>query len=71
MTGSGRDIASVIGRDVVAGDLAACADILRGMESFYRWQGKAEQAAETVLILKCGATGFAALAEWLKVLPSY
>lgn len=68
MAAPDRDIACVIAQDVVAGDLAACADILLGMESFYRLRGKAEQAAETVLILKCGATGFAVLAEWVEAL---
>ncbi|GGE75252.1 divalent-cation tolerance protein CutA [Niveispirillum cyanobacteriorum] len=71
MTASDREIACVIGRDVVVGTLAACADILQGMESFYCWQGKAELAAETVLILTCGATGFAVLAERVKALHSY
>ncbi|MGQ3045571.1 MAG: divalent-cation tolerance protein CutA [Niveispirillum sp.] len=65
------DIARAIARDVVAGGLAACANILPGMESLYRWQGKLAQAAETVLILKCCTAGFAALAARVKALHPY
>ncbi len=32
--------------------LCACANIIRGMNSVYRWQGKVETALETVMILK-------------------
>lgn len=65
------DFARTIARDVVASGLAACANILPGMESLYRWQGKLQQAAETVLILKCRVAGFAALAARIKALHPY
>ena len=41
-----------IGRTIVEEKLAACANILPGMRSIYRWQGEIEQANETVLLLK-------------------
>ena len=41
-----------IGKTLVAERLAACVNLLPGMESHYWWQGKMESAQETVLIAK-------------------
>jgi periplasmic divalent cation tolerance protein len=51
--------------------LAACANILPGMQSAYRWQGKIERAEETVLILKTQAVHFSALEACIKTLHPY
>ncbi len=40
------------GRSLVEKGLAACVNILPGMRSIYRWQGKVEQAEEAVMIVK-------------------
>ncbi|ETR75658.1 dihydroorotate dehydrogenase [Afipia sp. P52-10] len=37
---------------IVEGKLAACANILPGMISHYRWEGKVERAEEVVTIFK-------------------
>ncbi|WP_417494806.1 divalent-cation tolerance protein CutA [Maricaulis sp.] len=37
---------------LVSEGLCACANILPGMTSVYRWQGEIETASETVMILK-------------------
>lgn len=52
VTTSSRDEAMAIGRAVVEERLAACANVLPGMTSIYRWQGAIEQSDETVLLLK-------------------
>lgn len=57
-----RDIA---GRCVEA-RLAACATLLPGVESVYRWEGKIEQAQEVVLLLKTTAERYPALEAQLK-----
>ncbi len=44
--------AEAIARQLVEERLAACANIIPGMRSLYRWQGVIESAEETVLILK-------------------
>jgi len=41
-----------IGQTLVTERLAACANVLPGMQSCYRWEGKLVQANECVLILK-------------------
>ena len=44
--------AKKIGRELVRSRLTACANILEGMQSVYRWKDKMEEARETVLIVK-------------------
>ncbi|HSI39265.1 MAG TPA: divalent-cation tolerance protein CutA [Xanthobacteraceae bacterium] len=47
--------AEAAGRAIVADGLAACANILPGMVSIYRWQDDIERADEVVMILKTRA----------------
>lgn len=44
--------ARLVGRRLVEARLAACANVIPGMESIYRWQGRVETAQECVLIAK-------------------
>ena len=60
-----------IGRTLVSERLAACANVLPGMRSIYWWQGKMEEGAEAVLILKTAAARLDMLVARLKALHSY
>lgn len=60
-----------IGHALVAERLAACANILPGMRSIYRWKGAVETAGETVLLAKTRAELADALTERVKALHSY
>jgi periplasmic divalent cation tolerance protein len=60
-----------IAEAVVGERLAACANIIPGMRSVYRWQGKVERGQETVLILKTTAGRSTQLAARIKALHSY
>jgi periplasmic divalent cation tolerance protein len=40
------------GRKLVDAGLAACVNVIPGMRSVYRWQGKIEDANEAVMIVK-------------------
>jgi periplasmic divalent cation tolerance protein len=44
--------ASQAGRKLVEAGLAACVNVIPGMRSIYRWQGKVEEADEAVMIVK-------------------
>ncbi len=44
------------GRAIVEQKLAACVNILPGMISHYRWQGKIERAEEAVMLVKTRAS---------------
>ncbi|HYE07287.1 MAG TPA: divalent-cation tolerance protein CutA [Planctomycetota bacterium] len=65
------DEAQAIGRTLVEERWCACVNILPGMRSIYRWQGRIEQADEAVLIAKTRATLFPALAARVRALHSY
>jgi periplasmic divalent cation tolerance protein len=59
------------GRALVDRKLAACVNILPGMISHYRWQGKVDRAEETVMIIKTRASLAAAVSEAVKDLHAY
>lgn len=71
VTASSREEASAIAEAVVGARLAACANILDGMESVYWWQGKLTRSQEAVLILKTRAELVEALIAKVKSLHSY
>jgi len=60
-----------IGRAVVEKKLAACANIVSGVESIYRWKGKVERAREVLVIIKTSATRLRELEREVKRLHSY
>lgn len=45
-----------VGKELVERRLAACANILPGMVSHYRWEGKVERAEEVVMLIKTRAS---------------
>ena len=65
------DEARKIGRNVVEKKLAACANIVPGVESIYRWKGKVERAREVLVIIKTTANRLPELEREVKRLHSY
>ncbi|GAB4409202.1 MAG: divalent-cation tolerance protein CutA [Bacteroidia bacterium] len=63
--------ARTIGRAMVSERLAACANILSGMSSVYRWEGALVEDQECVLILKTRAVLVPTLIERACALHSY
>lgn len=60
-----------IAQQLVAENLAACANIIPAVESIYRWQSKMESAQETLVLFKTTATRYAAFQSKLKSLHPY
>jgi periplasmic divalent cation tolerance protein len=60
-----------LGRTLVEERLAACATLLPPVHSIYRWQGKIESSAETLLLLKTAREQLPALETRLHELHSY
>ncbi len=71
ITSENKAEAKRIGRALVEERLAACANVIDGMTSIYRWQGKVCEDSEAVLIAKTTATRLPALTERVKVLHGY
>ena len=59
------------GQSLVERRLAACVNILPGMVSHYRWQGKVERGEEAVMIIKTRASLAGAVEAAVKELHSY
>jgi periplasmic divalent cation tolerance protein len=60
-----------IGEGMVSARLAACANIVPGVQSIYHWKGKVVKAQETLLILKSTKTRYRALEKAIKAMHTY
>jgi len=65
------DQAREIGKALVLERLAACVNILPGMQSVYRWEGQIVEDQETVLIAKSTVDALEALKRRVCELHSY
>lgn len=70
-TAPNRETAEEIARALLAERLIACANILPGMQSIYRWQGKIESAAEVAMIFKTSDSRMTALQQRFITLHPY
>jgi periplasmic divalent cation tolerance protein len=70
-TAPDAETAETLARTLVEERLAACVNVLPGVRSFYRWQGKLEDAAELLLVVKTRADRCAALAARIQALHPY
>ena len=53
--------ARVLAKEVLSSKLAACVNLLPGLESHYWWQGKLEKSSEVLLLIKTTRRDLAAL----------
>ncbi len=63
--------AAEIARAVVEERLAACGNVVPGIRSLYRWQGKIQDEPEALLLLKTTRARFEALRERVLALHPY
>ncbi|MBI5365808.1 MAG: divalent-cation tolerance protein CutA [Planctomycetes bacterium] len=71
VTAGGIDAARVIARALVEERLAACVNILPGVTSIYRWEGKIAEDEEVLLLIKTTADRLDALAARVVDLHTY
>jgi periplasmic divalent cation tolerance protein len=70
-TAPAEEEAERIARALVENKLAACVNIVKNMRSIYRWQGKVEDEAEVLMIVKTRKKHFASIRDMVKQLHSY
>jgi len=63
--------AEKIAHALVKEGLAACVNIIGGIKSIYTWQGRLEEATESLLICKTQAALFPPLKKRVKEIHSY
>lgn len=63
--------ANLIARELIARRQAACVNIVSGVRSIYRWQGKIVSDTEYMLIAKTRESEFEAVAATIHELHSY
>jgi periplasmic divalent cation tolerance protein len=61
VTAPDRKTARKLAAAALQAKLIACANLVPGIESHYRWQGKLEKGSEVLLLLKTTAARLAAL----------
>ena len=71
MTAGTADEARRIGAALVEERLAACANVIDGMTSIYRWEGEVRNDSEAVLIAKTRNELLDAVVARVKALHSY
>ena len=70
-TCNSTDIASLIADTLVSQKLAACVNMINGVESVYQWQGKIERDKEILLIIKTKRALFSQIEQTIQELHDY
>ena len=60
-----------ISKRVVGKRLAACANIIPGVQSIFRWKGKIDESQEVLLILKSTKSRYSALEKLVQSMHTY
>jgi periplasmic divalent cation tolerance protein len=71
VTAPSLEEARTLAQGILDQRLAACVNILPGVESHYWWQGKLETSSEAMLVIKSSAEQFEALAGFVRKHHSY
>ena len=66
-----KDDSERIARTVVDERLCACVNVVPGLQSFFRWEGKVDTAEEQLLVVKTTADALELLQERLVALHPY
>jgi periplasmic divalent cation tolerance protein len=71
LTAGSREEASRLAEMLVGARLAACVQILPGIESVYHWQGEVRREPEVLLLVKTTQARFFLLEREVRALHSY
>jgi periplasmic divalent cation tolerance protein len=70
-TSPNPDVARVLARRLVESELAACVNVISGMESHYRWKGALECQSEHLLLIKTHEARLNALEHMIREIVPY
>lgn len=71
VTAPSAEVAAALARTLVEEGLAACGNVVPGLRSIYRWEGKVQDEPEALLLLKSRAEAFDRLAARIVELHPY
>jgi len=71
VTAPDAETAARIARTLVEEHLIACANLVPGIRSIYRWEGQVADESEVLLVLKTRASRVSAVAARVKALHPY
>lgn len=66
-----RGKAGSLAKGLVAARLAACVNVVPGVVSHYRWEGKLHKDKEALLIVKTRASKLKAVVRWVRAHHPY
>lgn len=61
-----QETAQRLATGLVERQLAACVNVLPGVRSFYRWEGRLEQADEVQLLIKTSNNNYPAVEQFIR-----
>jgi periplasmic divalent cation tolerance protein len=71
VTAPDAETASAIGRALVEERLAACANVIPGLRSTFRWEGKVQEEAEVLMLVKARRADVQAISTRVRELHPY
>ncbi|MGO9614059.1 MAG: divalent-cation tolerance protein CutA [Dissulfurispiraceae bacterium] len=71
ITAPNEEEAARIAKALIEERLVGCVNIIKGVRSIYRWQGKIQDDAEVLMVAKTQRQNFEALEKSVKDLHSY
>lgn len=71
VTAPDAQVGARLARELVEARLAACVNLVSSVRSVYRWEGRVEDEAEVLLVIKTRAERFAALEARVRELHPY
>lgn len=71
VTAPSAEVAAALARTLVEEGLAACGNVVPGLRSIYRWEGRIHDEPEALLVLKTRGERFEALSRRIVELHPY
>jgi len=71
VTVGGEEQARSMARTLVEEKLAACVNVLNGVQSYFSWEGKVDEASEALLMIKTRRDCFSRLSKRVEALHTY